>query len=153
MSHTATFPASDAKRTRACDHFVTWLRELEECRAGGLVSDEDFGLQRAEKLDELFDPPRFLGFASVLGAAIVGGFGGAVTWWFTRDLRFTALAVVLADVWGLTSLGRIFREKFIELQLNGRMKILIALLEHDLITAVEFSSYEEQLAKGRTDTF
>ena len=87
----------------------------------------------------------------MLGGSIVGGIGGAITWWFTRDLRFTALAVVLADLWGLSSLGRVFREKFIELQLNGRMKILIALLEHDLISAVEFSDYEEQLARGRAD--
>jgi hypothetical protein len=151
MNLTATMPAQDAKRSRACEHFVTWLRELKELREGGLVSDQDFCSQRTEKLDELFDPPRFLGFASVLGGSIVGGIGGAITWWFTGDLRFTALAVVLADGWGLTSLGRIFREKFVELQLNGRMKILIALLEHDLINATEFSKFEEQLARGRTD--
>ena len=80
MNHAATLPARDAKRTRASDRFVAWLRELKECHEGGLVSDEDFDLQRNEKLDELFDPPRFVRFATALGGAIVGCVGGAVAW-------------------------------------------------------------------------
>src|SRR5690349_10626082 len=36
-------------------HIIQWLRELEECRKGGLVTDEDYALERAEKLSALLD--------------------------------------------------------------------------------------------------
>lgn len=150
METTRTPRAREASRARATEHFVVWLRELGECRAGGLLSDEDFAYQRAEKLDELIKPPRALWLASLLGGVIVGDIGAAVTWWFTRDWRFTALGAALAGLWGLTSLGRVLRERFVDVQRNERMKILITLLDHDLISASEFSVYEEQLAQGRT---
>ena len=133
---------------RSRSHFVTWLRELEECRAGGLISDEDFGYQRAEKLDELLRPPRCLWIGPLFGGLLTGAFGGCTTWWFTGDWRFTAFVALIAGLWGLTSLGRLFREKFIEIQLRERMNTLLALLANDLISASELADYEDRLNAG-----
>jgi hypothetical protein len=130
---------------------VAWIRELEECRIGGLVTDEDYGYQRAEKFAALLRPMRCLWLGSVLGTALVGAPAGALIWFLTHDWRFTAGIGVLAGAWGFMALGRALREKFIEIQLRERRKILVALLENDLLTASEFSDYEERLAKGHQD--
>jgi hypothetical protein len=124
---------------------VNWLRELEECRIGGLVSDEDYAYQRAEKLDGLLRPPRCLWLASGLGAILAGAIGGGAMWWFTRDWRVTAFVAALSGLWGINSLGRLLREKFIELQLRERRKLLLALLENDLLIANEFADFDERL--------
>jgi hypothetical protein len=153
METVRTKTARQKARARGQEHFLTWLRELAECNRGGFLSDEDFSYQRAEKLDELLYPPRFLWMASLLGALLVGAVGGAITWLVMRDWRFAAIGTALAGAWGLTSLGRFLRERFVEIQLNERMKILIALLDHDLLTAAEYSLYEEQLAHGRLRHF
>ena len=137
--------------TRGGEQLVAWLRELEECRIGGLVTDEDYAYQRAEKLAALLRPTRCLWLASFAGALVVGAFAGAVTWQFTRDWRAAGGVAAVAGVWGLTSLGRALREKFIELQLRGRRKILVALLENDLLTASEFADYDDRLAQGQQD--
>jgi hypothetical protein len=147
MRHAQSSPSIEAPQSRAGTHFVTWLRELGECWRGGLISNEDYRAQRTEKLDELLQPPCFMWSGPLLGGAITGAIGGATTWWFTLDWRFTALVSVLAGSWGLNSLGRIFREKFIELQLRERLETLIALLENDLITVGELAEYEDRLAK------
>ena len=148
MPHVQTATLVEVPRSRAANHTVTWLRELGECRAGGLVTDEEFGYQRAEKLDELLQPPRCLWIAAVLGGLAVAAVGAAATGWFTLDWRFTTLVALLSGVWGLTSLGRVFREKFIEIQLRDRMNTFVALLENDLITASELADYEERLVAG-----
>jgi hypothetical protein len=136
---------------RGGEQLVAWFRELEECRIGGLVTDEDYSYQRAEKFASLLRPTRGLWLAALLGATLIGALAGALTWWFTRDWRFTAGIGVLSAAWGSTSLGRALSEKFTELQLRGRRKILIALLENDLLTAAEFADYDERLAQGRED--
>jgi hypothetical protein len=138
-------------RTRGGEQFVAWLLELEECRIGGLVEDEDYAYQRAEKLAVLLRPTRCLWIASVIGGSLVGAVAGATTWHFTRDWRATAGVATVAGMWGLTSLGRLIREKFIELQLRERRKILVALLENDLLTASEFADYDDRLAQGNPD--
>jgi hypothetical protein len=138
-------------RTRTGDQFVTYLRELEECRIGGLVSDEDYAYQRAEKLAALLRPTRFLWIASLIGGLLIGSLAGGTTWFFTRDWRATAGVAGVAGMWGLTSLGRVMREKFIELQLRERRKILVALLENDVLSASEFADYDDRLAQGNPD--
>src|SRR5205807_9591887 len=101
MQYVQTAPFREAPRTRGGSHFVTWLRELEECRAGGFVSDEDFGYQRAEKLSELLQPPRCLWIGPLFGGLLTGAVGGCATWWFTRDWRFTVFVALLSGLWGL----------------------------------------------------
>jgi len=133
---------------RRRDHIVTWLRELNECRTGGLVSDEDYGYQRAEKLTDLLRPARCLGLASALGAIIAGAIGGGSTWWFTQDWSYTLFVAVLSGLWGISSIGRLLREKFIELQIRERRKMLLALLENDLIDANEFADFDERLQEA-----
>jgi len=148
MPHAQTASPIEVPRSRAANHITVWLRDLGECRVGGLVTDEEFAYQRAEKLDALLQPPRCLWIASVLGGLAVAATGAAATWWFTRDLLFTPLVALLSGVWGVTSLGRVCREKFIEIQLRDRMNTFVMLLEHDLITASELADYEERLMAG-----
>ena len=151
MTHAQPVRPPQSALSRGGEQLVAWLRELEECRIGGLVTDEDYSYQRAEKLAALLRPTRCLWLASFFGALLIGAFASAVTWQFTRDWRAAAGVAAVAGVWGLTSLGRVMREKFIELQLRGRRKILVALLENDLLTASEFADYDDRLAQGQQD--
>jgi hypothetical protein len=151
MTQAEPFPSQQTALKRGGQQLVDWLRELEECRIGGLVSDEDYAYQRAEKLTALLRPTHCLWLASITGAAILSAIAWALTWQFTGDWRAAAGIACLAGVWGLTSLGRALREKFTELQLHGRRRILVALLENDLLTATEFADYDDRLAEGRQD--
>ncbi|MEO6788237.1 MAG: hypothetical protein ABI318_19105 [Chthoniobacteraceae bacterium] len=136
---------------RGGEQLVAWFRELEECRIGGLVPDEDYCYQRAEKFDSLLRPTRGIWLAALLGAALIGAPAGALIWWLTRDWRFTGGIGALSAAWGSMSLGRALSEKFADLQLRGRRKILVALLENDLLTASEFADYDDRLATGCQD--
>lgn len=149
MQHAQAASIHEAPPSRAGAYFVTCLRELGECRLGGLVSFEEYRSQRAERLGELLQPPRFVWAGQFLGGAIIGAIGAGATWLFTGDWRFTAFVSLLAGTWGLTSLGRLLREKFIEIQLRERLDILLALLDNDLISVGELAEYEDCLAKGR----
>lgn len=151
MTHAQPFSPPQSALSRGGEQLVTWLRELEECRIGGLVTDEDYAYQRAEKLATLLRPTRCLWLASFGGALLIGALAGTVTWQFTQDWRVAAGVGAVAGIWGLTSLGRAMREKFIELQLRGRRKILVALLDNDLLTAREFADYDDRLALGQQD--
>lgn len=137
--------------SRNGEQIVGWIRELEECRRGGLVTDEDYAYQRAEKFALLLRPMRFLWLASLLGTALLGAPSAALIWFLTYDWRYTAGIGVLGGAWGFMALGRVLREKFIELQLRERRKILVALLEKDLLTTSEFADYEDRLSKGHQD--
>lgn len=137
--------------SRNGEQIVGWIRELEECRIGGLVTDEEHGFQRAEKLAALLRPMRGLWLATILGTLLLGAPSAALIWFLTQDPLYTAGIGVLAGAWGCMALGRALREKFTELQLCERRKILVALLEKDLLTASEFSDYEERLAMGHQD--
>ena len=151
MTHAAPGFSPQAAVPRGGEELIAWVRELEECRIGGLVTDEDYSFQRAEKFAALLRPIRCLWLAALLGAILVGGAAGALNWWFTRDWRFTAAIAAIATAWGSMSLGRALSEKFIEIQLRGRRKIFVALLEYDLLTAAEFADYDERLTTGHED--
>ncbi len=139
--------------SRRGEQMVAWLRELEECRIGGLVTDEDYGYQRAEKFAVLLRPMRCLWLAPVLGALLIGAPAGLSIWFLIHDWRFAAGIAALAGVWGGIALGRLLREKLIELQLRERRRILVALLDGDLLTANEFADYEERLLHGHENIF
>jgi len=151
MTHAQPFSPPQPALTRGGEQLVAWLRELEECRIGGLVTDEDYSYQRAEKLAALLRPTRCLWLASFAGALLVGALAGAITWLCTADWRPAAGVGSIAGIWGITSLGRLMREKFAEIQLRGRRKLLVALLENDLLTASEFADYDDRLAQGHQD--
>jgi len=151
MTEVLTTPSAKSALPRGGEQLVAWIRELEECRIGGLVTDEDYAYQRAEKLTALIRPTRCLWLASALGALLAGAPASGAIWWFTRDLRATAGIAVPAATWGFMALGGMLRDKFIELQLRGRRRILVALLENDLLTATEFADYDDRLALGHQD--
>ena len=137
--------------SRSGEQIVASLRDLEECRIGGLITDDDYDCQRAEKFNALLRPMRGLWVAAVLGAALIGAPAGTLIWFLTHDPRYTAAIATIASAWGFTSLGRALREKFAELRLRGRRKILVALLDNDLLTATEFAEYEDRLRPGQQD--
>ena len=137
--------------SRNGEQLVASLRELEESRLIGILSDEDYGSQREEKFSTLLRPMRGLWLAELLGAALVGMPAGALIWFLTAQQYYTAGIAAVAGTWGYTSLGRALREKFAELRSRGRRKILVALLDNDLLTASEFAEYEARLTPGQHD--
>jgi hypothetical protein len=149
MQHAQAASIHEAPRFLAGAHFVSQLRELSEQRLRGLVSFEEYSARRAAKLDELLQPPRFPRAGQFLGGVITGAIGAGTTWMFAGDWRFIAFVSLLAGTWGLTSLGRLLREKFIQIQLGERLDILLALLDNDLISVGELAEYEDCLAKGK----
>ena len=139
--------------SRRGEQAVAELRELEEHRICGIVTDEDYSRQRAEKFRTLTRPlpgmwlAALLG-APLLGAPLLGAPGGALVWLLTHDDRYTFVFAVLAGAWGILSLGRVLQEKCTEVCSRGRRKILIALLDNDLLTASEFAEHEQRLIHG-----
>jgi hypothetical protein len=153
MADAQPSPSSQYALSRRGEQLVAWLRELEECRIGGLVTDEDYGYQRAEKFAVILRPMRCLWLAPLLGVLLIGAPACTLIWLLTHDWRLTGGIAVLAGAWGGMALGRLLREKLIELQLRERRRILVALLDSDLLTANEFADYEERLLHGHQDIF
>ena len=151
MTHVHPGPLVQPKLSRNGEQMVAWIRELEECRIGGLVTDEDYAYQRAEKFSAILRPMRCLWLASLFGMALVAAPAAGLIWLLTRDPRYAAAIGTIAGVWGLLALGSMLREKFTEFRLTGRRRILVALLENDLLTATEFADYDDRLALGRQD--
>lgn len=151
MTRAEPFHSQHPGLNRRGQQLVNWLRELEECRIGGLVTDEDYAYQRAEKFSALLRPVRGLSVASIGGALLISAIAWAATWHFSHDWRAAGGVAVLAGVWGVTSLGRAFREKCTELQLRGRRRIFLALLENDLLTASEFADFDDRLALDQSE--
>ncbi len=137
----------------AAGYFLLWLRELDECHRGGLVGIEDFAFQRAEKLNELLVKPRGLWLGWVLAGLPLALAAGGLAWWLTKDWRKVALGAAIAGVWGVSSLGRMACEYLRNVQLRERLGILRELLADELVSAEEFSEFEERLHDGKLAEF
>lgn len=148
MTHAQPCMPPQATLSRSGEQTVASLRELEESHISGLVAEEDYVRQRAEKLGTFLRPMGGLWLAEILGGALIGPPLGTLIWLFTQQQYYTTAISVVGGMWGFTSLGRVLREKFAELRSRGRRKILIALLDNDLLTASEFAEYEDRLAIG-----
>ena len=151
MTHLVQGLPQHAPLSRSGEQAVASLRELEENHISGLVTEEDYARQRAEKFGALLRPMSGLWLAEIFGAALIGAPLGALIWVFTQQEYYTTGIGVVGGMWGFTSLGRVLREKFADLRSRGRRKILVALLDNDLITASEFAEYEDRLTNGRRD--
>ena len=144
LQNPRTEPTGDA-----AGGFIMGLQELDECRRGGLVTDEDFAYQRAEKLDQFMaKKPRRLWLGWWLACLPLALAGGDFAWWLTQDWWKTALAAGIAGTWGLAALGRLACEQLRNYQLRERLGILRELLALDLVSSVEFAAFEEQLDDG-----
>lgn len=130
-----------------------WLRDLDECRRGGFLADEDFAYQRAEKLDELLVKPRRLWLGWVLAGLPLAVVAGSLAWLATANWMKVAMGAGIAGVWGLSALGRMTCEHLRHVQLRERLGILRELLAHDLVSAEEFSAFEERLHDGKLAEF
>ena len=134
--------------SRRGEQVVAALRELEESRICGLVPDEDYSRQRAEKLRSLTRPVPGIWLAALLGVPFIGAPAGALIWLFAHDERCAFAIAVLAGAWGILLLGRVLQEKCAEIFSRGRRKVLVALLDDDLLTASEFAECEQRLIHG-----
>ena len=134
--------------SRATAFLVTWLRDLEELHQGGMLPDEDYAMQRAEKLSELLCEHRHLWVASFAAAGCVGAVGASVAWMCSMDWQVTGMGAGLAALFGIVMLAHPCRENLKQSQIRDRLESLNALLALDLITADEFLVYEERLNSG-----
>ncbi|MEO6742147.1 MAG: hypothetical protein ABIP20_18025 [Chthoniobacteraceae bacterium] len=151
MTHAQQNLTPQPTLSRSGEQIIAALRELEESRLVGILRDEDYGSQRAARFNILLRPMRGLWLAELLGAALVGAPAGALIWFLTGQHYYTIGIAAAAGAWGFTSLGRALLEKFAELRSRGRRKVLVALLDNDLLTANEFAEYEERLTPGPQD--
>ena len=152
MTHVQLGIPQQATLSRSGEQTLASLRELEEKHISGLVTEEDYTRQRAEKFSALLRPMSGLWLAEIFGAALVGAPLGALIWFLTQQQHYTTGIAVAGGLWGFTSLGRVLRGKFADLRSRGRRKILIALLDNDLLTASEFAEFEDRLAIERQDS-
>ncbi len=134
--------------SRRSEQAVAELRALEENRICGLLTDEDYLRQRAEKFRALTRPVPGMWLAALLGVPLLGVPAGALIWLLTHDEPCAFAIAVLAGAWGILSIGRVLQEECTELCSRGRRKILVALLDNDLLTASEFAEHEQRLIRG-----
>ena len=134
---------------RSAAYIVQWLRELEECRVGGLITDEEYSVERAEKLSELLCEHRYLWLAPVAASGTLAIIAGSIVWIGTMELQTSGLAAALAGLFGLVMLARPFRDNLKNRQIHERLDILNTLLSYDLVSSDEFIIYEERLLCGR----
>lgn len=134
--------------SRRGEQAVAELRALEENRICGLVTDEDYLRQRAGKFRALTRPVPGMWLAALLGVPLLGVPAGALIWLLTHDERCAFAIAILAGAWGILSIGRVLQEECTELCSRGRRKILVALLDNDLLTASEFAEHEQRLIRG-----
>jgi hypothetical protein len=134
--------------SRRGEQAVAELRALEENRICGLLTDEDYLRQRAEKFRALTRPVPGMWLAALLGVPLLGVPAGALIWLLTHDEPCAFAIAVLAGAWGILSIGRVLQEECTELCSRGRRKILVALLDNDLLTASEFAEHEQRLIRG-----
>ncbi len=146
MSPTAAIPSpTDAPSVGEVAYFTLWLRELDECHRAGLVSDEDYATQRAERLEELLLRPRYLWLAWLLATLPLAALVGGIVWFCTYDTQLAAISAALGALFGCAMLGRASAEKLRHTQLRDRIHILHILLAKDLLSAQELIAYEERM--------
>ena len=134
-------------------YYVGWLRELKYLHDAGLLEDEDYSYQRAEKITELLDCPRRPWLAWLYVGVPLGLIGAAVTWRLMEVWKISTSLLGVAALCGLAALGRRSRERFAHLGSSERLMILRELLAEDVITTMEFADFEERLLAPTRDQF
>ncbi len=133
--------------------FVSWFCELEQLHHGGMIDDEDYAYQRAEKLAELMNCPRRPWLAWVYIGLPITLIGAALTWQLLANIELSAALFGAGSLCSLAALSRRSRERFANLRNKDRLLILRELLATDLLTCAEFSDCEEQLLTGKRNRF
>jgi hypothetical protein len=131
--------------SRSESYYLDWIGELSQFHRAGMLNDEDFAYQRAERLEELLDTPRRHWLAWVRIGVPLSGVAGAVAWWFTEDLWTILGAGAAVILCVLAALSRLSRERFGHLTIKERSDILYHLLSEDLITSEEFLAFDTRL--------
>ncbi len=140
----ATAPQVAPPGVNSDAYYLDWLQELSELRKGGLISDEDFALSRAERLDALFnDPGKPWRKWLVCGLPLSLLIGGGAAWW-VGDLTILYNGMGISLLCVLAAIGSQSRVRSEHLSQEARLDILCKLLERDLISSAEFAEYEHR---------
>ncbi len=135
--------------TRTPAFYLDWVGELKQLHAAGMLDDEDFAYQRAERLHQLLNIPSRKWLAWLCLGAPLALVGGGIAWWFSQDLMVAEAGAGIVVLCLLAALARFTRERRFHLTPKERTQILYDLLAEDLITSEEFLAYDECLT-GRT---
>jgi|GEM_PF-5937264 len=147
---TKTSSVAGPPSARSAAFYLDWIGELKQLHEAGMLDDEDFAYQRAERLHQLLNTPRrgWLGWIRVgVPLSLLAGGAG---WWFSQDWMVAEAAGGIFLLCVLAALARYHRERRFHLTPKERTQILYDLLAEDLITSEEFLAYDECLT-GRTE--
>ena len=135
---------------RSAAFYLDWIGELKQLHSAGMLDDEDFAYQRAERLHQLLNTPRRRWLGWIRLGVPLAILGGAAAWWFSRDLMVAEAGGGIVILCFLAAIARFHRERRFHLTPKERTQILYDLLAEDLITSEEFLAYDECLT-GRTE--
>ena len=125
-------------------YYVGWLQDLSDLRMGGMVSDEDFAVSRAERLDTLFEEPGKPWLKWLLIGVPLSLVMSGVAMWLTGDQTMLFYGMGMSALCVLAALGAHSRVCAEHLSLDSRLDVLRRLLDRDLISASEFSEFEHR---------
>lgn len=126
-------------------HYVVWLQELADLQKGGMVSDEEYALSKAERLEHLFDPLVRPWRKWVFGALpLVLFIGGALSYLEQRldPLLSAGMVAVLCVMAAIGVHSRVLSEHMTK---SERLTVIRELLARDLITSEEFAAFEHRI--------
>jgi cytochrome c-type biogenesis protein CcmH/NrfG len=126
-------------------YYITWLQELTELRAAGLISDEEYALSRAERVEHLFEQPGRPWMKWLIAGIPTALAASAVAVYFTGDVTMIAFGAGVAALCILAAVGTFSRIRAEHLMGAQRLEILRTLLERDLISADEFAAFEHRI--------
>ncbi len=136
-------PIAPGKKSEA--HYVVWLQELADLHAGGMVTDEDFALSKAERLEHLFDPLVRPWRKWIFGALpLVLLIGGALSYLEQRldPLVSAGMVATLCVIAAIGVHSRVLSENMTQ---SERLTVIRELLARDLITSDEFAVFEHRI--------
>jgi hypothetical protein len=135
-------------RKNSVAYYVDWLQELSELHSAGMVSDEDFAFSRAERLDALFHrrpkPWRKWLWAGVPAALATGGVGAHLA----QALEPLMVGAAVSTLCILAAVGTHSRVMASTLDFDKKLSVLRDLLARDLVSADEFSDFEQRIREA-----
>lgn len=126
-------------------HYITWLQELSELRAAGLIDVEDYALSRAERLESLFELPGAPWRKWLFGGLPASLIAGSIVSYMDGRMEALGIGMGIACLCVLAAIGTHSRVSAGNLTVSQRLEILRTLLERDLISADEFGVFEQRI--------
>lgn len=124
---------------------MDWIGELSQFHDAGMLNDEDFAYQRAERLEELLETPKRRWVWWIRIGVPCAGLLGAGVWWLVRDLWVIAGAAAMVLLCVIAAMARLHYERKHHLTVKERSDILYHLLSENLISSEEFLAFDTRL--------